>query len=101
MISKQAGFPTEFVLMALILMAEISQAINAQFRNSCGGMDGWIKRIAETFSIIPVVGTKDDMRLVENDEHSIQIRIPDNEVNGIGTYFNRAVVSSHSFQGII
>lgn len=64
----------------------------------------WDARINEndigkafTYTVFPVVGTKDNPLLVKTNSISTDIRIPEKEVNNIGTYFNRAVVSSQAF----
>lgn len=50
-----------------------------------------------TYTVTPVVGTKDNLRLLQSESSSTQVRLPQSEENGIGTYFNRAVVSSQAF----
>ena len=64
----------------------------------------WDARINEddiekafTYTVFPVVGTKDNPLLVKTNSISTDIRIPEKEVNNIGTYFNRAIVSSQAF----
>ena len=51
-----------------------------------------------TYTIYPVVGTKEDHKILEEAASKpIICRIPQVEEQGIGTYFNRAVVSSQAF----
>lgn len=64
----------------------------------------WDARIDEqdrsrefTYRVWPVVGRPDDLRLVEECGATITVTIPRPEDHGIGTYFNRAVVSSQAF----
>ncbi|UWU82995.1 phospholipase D-like domain-containing protein [Bradyrhizobium yuanmingense] len=64
----------------------------------------WDARIDEdqtgstfTYVIAPVVGKPDQFELVEADAATIDVQLPLHEVDGIGTYFNRAVVSSQAF----
>lgn len=53
-----------------------------------------------TYTITPVVGTgPGDLSLQNGDSASIDVRVPREVEAGIGTYFNRAVVSSQSFAG--
>jgi phosphatidylserine/phosphatidylglycerophosphate/cardiolipin synthase-like enzyme len=49
------------------------------------------------YTIIPVVGTQDEPIHVGNNSSSIQVKVSPNKENGIGTYFNRAVLSSQGF----
>lgn len=49
------------------------------------------------YTIMPVCGTKDDPQTITDAAASVQITVPAHVVNGIGTYFNRAVVSSQAF----
>ena len=55
------------------------------------------RSIEYTYTIYPVVGSKDNLNLVENAKSSIKTKLLPDEFNGVGTYFNRAVVSSHAF----
>lgn len=64
----------------------------------------WDARIDEkdrrktfTYTVTPVVGTADDLHLLKEFASSIQVTLPPSENEGIGSYFNRAVVSSQSF----
>lgn len=50
-----------------------------------------------TYTVYPVVGTKDHVTLVEECSTVHKLHIPMPEERGIGTYFNRAVVSSQAF----
>lgn len=50
-----------------------------------------------TYDIFPVTGTVNHLILAQNKSTTIQCTIPPVVVNGIGTYFNRAVVSSQAF----
>jgi len=53
-----------------------------------------------TFTIVPVLGTgPDDLALQHAAGTDVSVRIPREVEAGIGTYFNRAVVSSQSFSG--
>jgi phosphatidylserine/phosphatidylglycerophosphate/cardiolipin synthase-like enzyme len=64
----------------------------------------WDSRVDEedrgakfTYEFWPVVGTKTKHSLVKKAKSTIEVVLPKHEENGIGTYFNRAVVSSQSF----
>ncbi len=51
-----------------------------------------------TYEVIPVLGSgKNDLHLQSQCAASVTVTIPHVVENGIGTYFNRAVVSSQSF----
>jgi len=50
-----------------------------------------------TYEIFPVVGPWQTPQLLEEQKETIACLIPKVEENGIGTYFNRAVVSSQAF----
>src|SRR2546425_3137315 len=51
-----------------------------------------------SYTIYPVRGTGEhDLRLVPEDATTVQVKVPREEENGVGTYFNRAVVSSQGF----
>ena len=50
-----------------------------------------------TYFITPVVGTPDNLQLLEDEQGHITVRVPEIVENGIGSYFNRAVVSSQAF----
>jgi phosphatidylserine/phosphatidylglycerophosphate/cardiolipin synthase-like enzyme len=50
-----------------------------------------------TYFITPVVGTPDNLQLLEAEQGHIDARVPEVEENGIASYFNRAVVSSQAF----
>jgi phosphatidylserine/phosphatidylglycerophosphate/cardiolipin synthase-like enzyme len=50
-----------------------------------------------TYRVIPVVGSPSSLTLLDEQGSTIQVSIPQIEVNGIGSYFNRAVVSSQAF----
>jgi phosphatidylserine/phosphatidylglycerophosphate/cardiolipin synthase-like enzyme len=52
-----------------------------------------------TYRVAPVVGTPDSPNLVTECETSLPVAVPHpvNSVLGVGTYFNRAVVSSQAF----
>ena len=53
-----------------------------------------------TFTVVPVLGSgPTDLTLRHASETAIAVTIPREVENGIGTYFNRAVVSSQSFAG--
>jgi hypothetical protein len=49
------------------------------------------------YVVTPVVGRPGQLRLVDSDASSIQVTLPQHIVDGIGTWFNRAVVSSQAF----
>ncbi|HEX6715473.1 MAG TPA: phospholipase D-like domain-containing protein [Pyrinomonadaceae bacterium] len=54
------------------------------------------------YTITPVRGTgPDDLNLVSADATKIAVKLPLEEEDGIGTYFNRAVVSSQSFDDLV
>ncbi|HYB36333.1 MAG TPA: hypothetical protein VEF72_11555 [Mycobacterium sp.] len=50
-----------------------------------------------TYRVTPVVGSPTSLTLLDQQDSTIQVSIPEIEVNGIGSYFNRAVVSSQAF----
>lgn len=50
-----------------------------------------------SYRVIPVVGSPSSLTLLDDQAATIQVSIPEIEVNGIGSYFNRAVVSSQAF----
>ncbi len=50
-----------------------------------------------TYEVFPVVGTPDHLKRLEDEAGSIEVRIQHPVENKIGTYFNRAVVSSQAF----
>lgn len=50
------------------------------------------------YVITPVCGKSGNLVLLDGKSTSVQVEIPRNERNGIGTYFNRAVISSQSFK---
>jgi hypothetical protein len=50
-----------------------------------------------TYTVIPVVGSPANNNPVDADANEVEVRIPQLVENGIGTYFNRAVVSSQAF----
>jgi phosphatidylserine/phosphatidylglycerophosphate/cardiolipin synthase-like enzyme len=53
-----------------------------------------------TFTVVPVLGSgPTDLTLRHASEATIAVAIPHEVEKGIGTYFNRAVVSSQSFAG--
>jgi phosphatidylserine/phosphatidylglycerophosphate/cardiolipin synthase-like enzyme len=49
------------------------------------------------YTVYPVVGTSDDLKMLDECGTVHKLRIPLQEEKGIGTYFNRAVVSSQAF----
>jgi phosphatidylserine/phosphatidylglycerophosphate/cardiolipin synthase-like enzyme len=50
------------------------------------------------YTVVPVLGTgPNDLRLQEDAAETVKVTIPRLVTNGIGTYFNRAVVSSQAF----
>ncbi|MBC7450435.1 MAG: phospholipase, partial [Cytophagales bacterium] len=50
-----------------------------------------------TYEVFPVVGPWDNLKLLTKKSRTIDCRIPKVEEQKIGTYFNRAVVSSQAF----
>ncbi|HZE14452.1 MAG TPA: hypothetical protein VE197_01370, partial [Mycobacterium sp.] len=50
-----------------------------------------------TYRVTPVVGSPTSLTLLDQQGSTVQVSIPETEVNGIGSYFNRAVVSSQAF----
>jgi hypothetical protein len=50
-----------------------------------------------TYTVIPVTGTPTDPHLEDASASSIEIGLPFHVINRVGTWFNRAVVSSQSF----
>jgi phosphatidylserine/phosphatidylglycerophosphate/cardiolipin synthase-like enzyme len=51
-----------------------------------------------SYRVVPVVGSKDDLQLLNGEGSTLQVQVPNVEEQGITTHFNRAVVSSQSFQ---
>ncbi len=49
------------------------------------------------YDVWPVRGTPGDLELVDAARQSLSVRLPNFVENGIGTWFNRAVVSSQAF----
>ena len=49
------------------------------------------------YRIIPVVGSPDHLDLLDSEALTLTVQIPRLEEGGIGTYFNRAVMSSQAF----
>ncbi|MBI1821817.1 MAG: phospholipase [Nitrospirae bacterium] len=50
-----------------------------------------------TYTITPVVGDPNNNKLLNQAANSVKVTLPQQVENGIGTYFNRAVVSSQAF----
>ncbi|TAL27497.1 MAG: phospholipase, partial [Nitrospirae bacterium] len=55
------------------------------------------RSIKYTYTIYPVAGSKDKPELIEDAKSSTVVGLLPDEFNGVGTYFNRAVVSSQAF----
>jgi hypothetical protein len=94
------GFHMVLDLEVLLLNERIYLLDIAQYRNLSGRMVEYIRRnINRTFSytISPIVGKEHSSHLLKADHSSINVEIPKNEVDIIGMYFNRAVVSSQVF----
>ena len=67
-----------------------------------GGINSADRGREFTYTVFPVLGHgPDDLRLQDEAAASIKVTIPHEVVDGIGTYFNRAVVSSQSFTGMV
>jgi hypothetical protein len=49
------------------------------------------------YTAYPVCGTADDPKILETEAGICQVSLPDHIVNGVGTWFNRAVLSSQAF----
>ena len=49
------------------------------------------------YRITPVAGSPTSLKLLDDQAATIQVTVPQTEENGIGSYFNRAVVSSQAF----
>jgi len=49
------------------------------------------------YTAYPVTGTADDPKVLEDEAGTCQVSLPDHIVNGVGTWFNRAVLSSQAF----
>lgn len=49
------------------------------------------------YTAFPVVGTPDHLELLESEVGTCLVGLPDHIVDGIGTWFNRAVLSSQAF----
>jgi hypothetical protein len=50
-----------------------------------------------TYTIIPVTGSPNTLKLEQAEQATIQVTVPDVDERGISTWFNRAVVSSQAF----
>src|SRR5690348_14491082 len=50
-----------------------------------------------SYRVIPVIGTRDSLQLLDEEEATIDVEIPLVEEHGITTHFNRAIVSSQAF----
>jgi phosphatidylserine/phosphatidylglycerophosphate/cardiolipin synthase-like enzyme len=50
-----------------------------------------------SYAVAPVVGTPTSHRLLESAGATVRVRLPRSVEHGIGTHFNRAVVSSQAF----
>jgi len=64
----------------------------------------WDARIDEAdrngqfiYTVHPVVGSAEHPKLLEEEASTCQVGLPDHVVDGIGTWFNRAVLSSQAF----
>jgi PLD-like domain len=64
----------------------------------------WDARIDDTdrgksfnYRIVPVVGTPGHLNWLDGEAGTLQITIPHIETGGVGSYFNRAVMSSQAF----
>ncbi len=55
------------------------------------------KDIEYTYTVIPVTGNKDNPILENISSNTVKVKLLPDVKNGIGTYFNRAVVSSQAF----
>jgi len=53
------------------------------------------------YLVAPVCGTPGSLALVAGAEVEIEVTLPDHVDQGIGTWFNRAVVSSQAFSGLL
>jgi len=51
------------------------------------------------YTVIPVTGTPTNLHLEDASATSLEIGLPPHKFNSVGTWFNRAVVSSQSFSG--
>jgi hypothetical protein len=60
-------------------------------------LDGSKSGDSLTYEITPVCGTTDSLQLVTEAKISLTVELPDHVEFGIGTWFNRAVMSSQSF----
>ena len=49
------------------------------------------------YTAFPVTGSADNPQLVETEAAVCQVNLPDHIVDGVGTWFNRAVLSSQAF----
>src|SRR5262245_31228411 len=50
-----------------------------------------------SYQITPVVGSPQNLSMLNSENLTLPVRIPNLEENGVGTYFNRAVLSSQAF----
>jgi phosphatidylserine/phosphatidylglycerophosphate/cardiolipin synthase-like enzyme len=53
------------------------------------------------YEIFPTIGNPDDLNLVQSDSRVVEVVIPEHVEFGIGTWFNRAVMSSQAFSRIL
>lgn len=56
-----------------------------------------------TYTVAPMLGTPDNLKSLDTSAGSVKIELPANvdTKNGIGTWFNRAVVSSQAFSALL
>jgi hypothetical protein len=64
-------------------------------------LDGLKPQSKLTYQISPVCGTVQDFTLIQNDSIDVEVAIPSHIEFGIGTWFNRAVMSSQAFSRIL
>jgi hypothetical protein len=53
------------------------------------------------YKVTPVLGTPDNLRMQDASAGTVHIELPSNIENDIGTWFNRAVVSSQAFSTLL
>ncbi len=49
------------------------------------------------YDVYPVVGTPDALQVLDAEAGEVRLTLPEHMVDGVGTWFNRAVVSSQAF----
>jgi len=64
-------------------------------------LDGLTSESKLKYEIFPVSGTVNNLNLIHSDKTDLLVTLPENIEFGIGTWFNRAVMSSQAFSRIL